>query len=178
MTASLHPCSSCARHILSTEAACPFCGHAAAAAVPTRSLPRGRLSRAALIALGTIAASPAAACAGDVEEAGDGDGDMMGDGDAPNTGGTSGDGDMAGDGDNPVAVYGAPASGGLSNFTGGGPGTGGEANLGGMAGGDGSGGEDGGEPGTGGGDLGTGGDQVAPVYGIAPAYGIAPDPVD
>ena len=50
----LTPCSSCARHVRSTELACPFCGAAIAPSIAT-SEPRvvnERLTRSALHALG------------------------------------------------------------------------------------------------------------------------------
>ncbi len=81
MTSFLHPCPHCQRHIRTDESHCPFCQSAVAGAfdeVPSPRLPTRRLSRAALLTLGTMAAStPLSACAGD-----DGDGD--------NTGGTGG----------------------------------------------------------------------------------------
>lgn len=169
----LHPCSACSRHILSSEPECPFCGTASEGAPPPKQQkPRGRLSRAALVALGTLAAAPAAACGGEPDDLsgdGDGDGDMSGDG----------DGDMAGDGDNSTPIYGiSPAGGGgwTGTATGGGSSTGGATVVG--VGGDmgsGAGGAQhyggmGGEVvGSGGADeTGSGGDQLIPVYGNAP----------
>lgn len=57
----LIPCSTCARHVRSSEAACPFCS-AAVPVTPAQPLPLSRsagkrLSRAALFALGTSAAA-------------------------------------------------------------------------------------------------------------------------
>lgn len=160
MAPTLHPCSGCSRHILTSEESCPFCGTALSlAGVTPRATPKGRLSRAALVAFGTLAATPQVACGGTTEDdstEGDGDGDMTGDGDSGDgdntapvyglspSGGNSGDGDGLGDGDAPI--YGAPP-------------TGGDANLGGM----------GGETSTGGGvEEGSGGEQLIPIYGIAP----------
>src|SRR5687768_7588143 len=54
----LCPCPACARHVLSTERACPFCGAAMPADFSARvrpEMPR-RLSRAAAFALGTTLA--------------------------------------------------------------------------------------------------------------------------
>lgn len=44
----LSPCPSCLRHIVATEARCPFCSHALAAPLPVRSDATRRLSRAAV----------------------------------------------------------------------------------------------------------------------------------
>ena len=170
----LHPCSACSRHILSSEPECPFCGSVPAAASPPKQQKvRGRLSRAALVALGTtLAATPTVACGGDPDNLGgdgDGDGDMSGDG----------DGDMAGDGDNSTPIYGiSPAGGGgfTGTAAGGGSATGG-ATLVGVGGDTGSatggtmneGGMGGAVDGSGGADeMGSGGDQLIPVYGNAP----------
>jgi hypothetical protein len=63
----LRPCPSCARHVRVNEGGCPFCGAALAGHFDADrpSLPPAtRLSRAALFALGTGAASVAAACGG------------------------------------------------------------------------------------------------------------------
>lgn len=166
MPANLQPCSSCARHILSSEDSCPFCGESQARlAAPKRMLPKGRMSRAALVALGTLAVTPTVACGseseddstegdGDGDMSGDGDGDMSGDGDGDNpaavygaapSGGTSGDGDVSGDGDGDTTapVYGAAPSGGAS----------GDGDM------------------SGDGD----GDTTAPVYGAAPSGGASGD---
>ena len=64
MTDSLLPCPSCARHVRSTEDACPFCA-ASITRGAVRPVPRvgARLSRAALYALGASAAA-LAACGG------------------------------------------------------------------------------------------------------------------
>ena len=66
MSSQLVPCPSCARHVRSTESACPFC---ASARVPSLAAaprsPAKRLSRAALFALGASAAA-VAACSGSV----------------------------------------------------------------------------------------------------------------
>ncbi len=162
MTTSLHPCPECARHILSSEVSCPFCAApvvdamAAMAIAPKRAVV-GRMSRAALVALGTLAASPAvAACGGkadDSEDEGDsGDGDS-GDGDSGD--GDSGDGD-SGDGDSGSGGYNGDGDGdsGSGGTNDGGPPSGGALNQG-------SGGDT---------NLGTGGDQVGPVYGLPPEF--------
>jgi hypothetical protein len=64
MSAFLHPCSGCHRHVKTSESACPFCGAAleprpvaAAAPIPAGSV---RISRAALLGLtaaGALSAS-------------------------------------------------------------------------------------------------------------------------
>jgi hypothetical protein len=64
MSAFLHPCSGCRRHVKTSESACPFCGAAleprpvaAAAPVPAGNV---RISRAALLGLtaaGALSAS-------------------------------------------------------------------------------------------------------------------------
>lgn len=63
---SLRPCPSCARHVRATESSCPFCAATLRVVRPgSRALAvsaRG-LSRAALFALGSVAA---AACSDDV----------------------------------------------------------------------------------------------------------------
>lgn len=145
MTSSLHPCPACQRHILSTEKSCPFCAtETDFSEEKVKLLPTRRMSRAALVALSTLAAAaPAAACGGDTDDRdapGDGDGDMSGDG----------DGDMSGDGDGDAVgpVYGIPATGGSDGL--GGSGMGGEEASG----------------GSGGMMNGSGGDLVGPVYGI------------
>lgn len=145
MTNALHPCPGCLRHILASETTCPFCSASLEGVAPraSRRLPKGRMSRAALLAFGTLAVNPAlASCGGDTEGAGqgDGDGDNAGDGDGDNMG--------DGDGDNGQPVYGAPVTGGT----------------------DGAGGSLGGQGGMGGETSagGTGGDQVGPVYGLPP----------
>jgi hypothetical protein len=56
----LQPCSECQRHVASSETKCPFCG-AAIVAEPARTLPLGRLSRAAVFAGAALATS---ACGG------------------------------------------------------------------------------------------------------------------
>lgn len=91
MTSTLHPCASCSRHVLGSEERCPFCGVALPfSAVLPRKTPKGRLSRAALVALGTLSVTPQVACGGAAEDGAAGDGDVAGDGDA-------GDDDVAGD---------------------------------------------------------------------------------
>lgn len=55
---SLALCPSCRRHAKATEAACPFCTAPLAATTPRAPLPR--LSRSALVALGTAAVFGAA----------------------------------------------------------------------------------------------------------------------
>lgn len=58
-------CPGCARHVRVTEVACPFCGlafDAAFARTPSPRRPVGRLSRAALFAIGSAAAVTAIDC--------------------------------------------------------------------------------------------------------------------
>jgi hypothetical protein len=53
----LAPCATCVRHVRVSEAACPFCGATLDAAVRSsapRQGPTARLSRAALLAFGTL----------------------------------------------------------------------------------------------------------------------------
>ena len=55
--AHLRPCPSCARHARVSEAACPFCGAPFADAFRSSPRPKGpgaRLTRAALVAFGTL----------------------------------------------------------------------------------------------------------------------------
>lgn len=61
--AELRPCPSCARHVRSSEATCPFCDAVVPTAKTTTSTPVGRLGRAALFVAGTaiVAASATAA---------------------------------------------------------------------------------------------------------------------
>jgi len=56
----LRPCTACQRHVAITEAACPFCSASLVEAAP-RSMPLGRLSRAAVFVGATLAT---AACGG------------------------------------------------------------------------------------------------------------------
>jgi hypothetical protein len=61
----LRPCPSCARHIRVNEAGCPFCKGGLTEsfhAGPKPEPPAGRLTRAALFALGTSAMSLAPGC--------------------------------------------------------------------------------------------------------------------
>jgi hypothetical protein len=82
----LRPCSACRRHVRVDASACPFCG-APAEAAQARSMPRGRLTRAAVFAAGTALAGAAAGCGGS-EAADDQDGYE-----------TTGGGDTGGGGD-------------------------------------------------------------------------------
>ena len=58
MIAALVPCPACRRHIRAVETTCPFCSRAVsqASAQAVRPAMTGRLSRAALVALGTTLA--------------------------------------------------------------------------------------------------------------------------
>jgi hypothetical protein len=61
----LRACASCARHIRVSEEACPFCGNALGEsfrAAPAPQAPAGRLTRAALFALGTGTLALTSAC--------------------------------------------------------------------------------------------------------------------
>ncbi len=66
-------CAGCARHVRASEAVCPFCRSELPQAL-RESLPRrpppARLTRAALFAIGTGAATIATACGGNVESGG------------------------------------------------------------------------------------------------------------
>ena len=63
MATRLIPCPSCARHVRTSDASCPFCG-AATVQAPAPLVARGRLSRAALLAVGAAGALAAADCGG------------------------------------------------------------------------------------------------------------------
>ena len=63
MATRLIPCPSCARHVRSSDAACPFCG-AATVQAPAPAVSRGRLSRAAFIAVSAAGALAATDCGG------------------------------------------------------------------------------------------------------------------
>jgi hypothetical protein len=66
MTATLRACPACSRHVRVTEPACPFCGGELDAAFRSAASPRvpavGRLSRAALFALGAGGLAAGSAC--------------------------------------------------------------------------------------------------------------------
>ncbi len=71
-TVHLVTCEECSRHVRASEAACPFCGAGVAAAVreaAPRSGPSTRLSRAGLIAFGTLVVVAPVALAGCAESA-------------------------------------------------------------------------------------------------------------
>lgn len=73
MSDRLVPCPDCARHVRAREACCPFCRATIPASLRDAVAPRPpavRLGRAALLALGTGAATVAAACGGNVEGSG------------------------------------------------------------------------------------------------------------
>src|SRR5688572_21457303 len=53
----LHPCPHCRRHVRRDETTCPFCAQALAAPAPSPGLPAGRLTRAAVFAGATLAAT-------------------------------------------------------------------------------------------------------------------------
>jgi hypothetical protein len=57
MNRTLRPCPSCTRHIRASETSCPFCSSAIEkeAPRPAVAMPRKRLGRAGLLALGTLA---------------------------------------------------------------------------------------------------------------------------
>ena len=56
---ALRLCSGCSRHVRATDAACPFCGDAGRAAVPS---PVSRATRAAMVFGGAAMVSTAVAC--------------------------------------------------------------------------------------------------------------------
>jgi hypothetical protein len=61
----LRACVSCARHVRVSEVACPFCGSALGEsfrAAPAPQAPAGRLTRAALFALGSATLALTQAC--------------------------------------------------------------------------------------------------------------------
>jgi hypothetical protein len=69
---SLRPCPSCARHVRSSESACPFCETALPEVSASTSTNVGRLGRAALFVAGTaLVASAAAGCGPDKPKPGD-----------------------------------------------------------------------------------------------------------
>jgi hypothetical protein len=82
MSAPLEPCPTCARHVRTTETACPFCGAALGVAFRARAprvAPRARLGRTAVFAFG--AALAVSACS-DGDDPPPPPGDMGGSGDA------------------------------------------------------------------------------------------------
>jgi hypothetical protein len=116
--AHLHPCPGCARHVRVTDVVCPFCAATfddSFHAVPELQAPRGRLTRAALFALGTGTLSVAAACSSSSQPAYGGPVVLV-DGAAPveeDAGSTPdagpGDAGAAFDATGVQPVYGAPA---------------------------------------------------------------------
>jgi hypothetical protein len=106
----LLPCPGCNRHVVNTEASCPFCSRALDLADrPAPELPRGRLGRAATFAFGAsiVGATALVACSGETEDPGPG----------PTTGGAAGNGG--------ASTTGGANAGGSAN-------TGGSANSGGS----------------------------------------------
>lgn len=62
---TLVPCAGCGRHVRTSDAACPFCGHTIESDASARATARthgARLGRAALFAFGATIAATAAAC--------------------------------------------------------------------------------------------------------------------
>jgi hypothetical protein len=129
MSPTLRPCSQCFRHILVTEESCPFCdAPSLAPGGRARSASKGRMSRAALVALG--AGTIALSCGGKAEEQrGSGDGDLEGIGGTDESGGAPGVGGVATSGGAPGAggmgdvvapPYGAPPETGGASFGSGG----------------------------------------------------------
>ncbi|MGE3636174.1 MAG: hypothetical protein AB7P00_40095, partial [Sandaracinaceae bacterium] len=56
----LSPCPSCGRHVRFVEPSCPFCGSLATRPEPQRgriTMPRGQVTRAAIVLLGAVGAS-------------------------------------------------------------------------------------------------------------------------
>jgi hypothetical protein len=176
----LLPCTNCRRHVLHTEAECPFCAtsldfsQAAEPALPTR-----RLGRAATFAFGAtmVSATALASCGGESDD-GEGSAGM------PNVAGMSNVAGLTAVGG--AAVYGAPPVGGSASGGNGGVANGGNAASGGFnvqpvygipAPGGSGGGESGGTGGTAGasgagGEGGAGGADFGglpgPVYGAPP----------
>ena len=71
--ARLVPCAACARHVKSSDAACPFCGHTSAASAgaggPTALSGRTRASLVAAAFVAAALAGGAAACDGETKVA-------------------------------------------------------------------------------------------------------------
>jgi hypothetical protein len=98
------PCPNCNRHVVTDEVVCPFCATALPEGFQAQQRPdppRGRLSRAAMMAAGA-ALLGAAACSSDGGngDGGAGSGGSMSDGAAAGSGGGGG---------SAVPLYGAPA---------------------------------------------------------------------
>jgi hypothetical protein len=149
-------CAACARHVRASEASCPFC-HAALPQALRGSLPRRppppRLSRAALFAFGTGAATIATACGGSVD-----------------SGGTT---QQADGGSHDSGVMGEPAYGGGPHDFDAGADTGSAALYGGIFPGDASvGPQDAGTPE----DASESSDASPPDTGVVPPYGQPPSP--
>lgn len=53
----LEPCPHCHRHVKVSETTCPFCAEAIALVATSRTLPAGRIGRAALFAFGVAASA-------------------------------------------------------------------------------------------------------------------------
>ncbi len=75
MSPSFAACPSCARHVKTTEAACPFCavplGSSWGPRLEPKLPPVARLTRAALVAFGAAAVTSAAACGGSIQSSDD-----------------------------------------------------------------------------------------------------------
>jgi hypothetical protein len=156
MHEALAPCTSCRRHVRTTETACPFCGAALDAVQLGRGVVPGttqRLSRAAAFVFGATLVAGPSACSGDTENPTGASAAASGAG-AAGSGGAGASGSTSGDGGSGGPVYGSPAVGG-----GGGSGEGGAGGSLGGAGGV------GGVAGAGG--SGEGG-NIQPPYGAAP----------
>lgn len=146
----LHPCPECRRHIRKTETTCPFCGESVSLAhLPSHSVPRNRLGRAATFAFGAsvVGATALVAC-------GDDGGGAVAVYGAPPAAGAGGSLNDAGAG---TAIYGGPPAGESAggNATGGTAGGGGAPSV----------------AGAGGAEEATGGDGGAgtAIYGGPPA---------
>src|SRR5688500_4068902 len=104
----LAPCTSCRRHLRTTETVCPFCGAALDGAELARGVVPGtkqRLGRAAAFVFGaSLAVSQGVACSGDTQNPSGASGAASGGG--GEGAGSSSDDD---DGSSGVALYGAPA---------------------------------------------------------------------
>src|SRR5688500_2372314 len=111
MDEALAPCTSCRRHLRTTETVCPFCGAALDAGQLSRGVVPGttqRLSRAAAFVFGATLATAPTACSGDTENPSGASAAASGAGAAASVG-AGANGSTSGDGGSGGPVYGAPA---------------------------------------------------------------------
>ena len=160
----LVPCPGCARHVRKHESACPFCNaELALSHVPSPTLPKSRLGRAATFAFGaTLAGAALVACGGESEQSKKGGGGSSAGG--ASGGSSAGSNAMAGSamGGNIAQPYGVPPIGG--NF-GNESGSGGQSQAG-------SGGQS--QAGSGGQSQAGSGGQAQAGTGQVPPYGSPP----